>query len=233
MVQGSKVAGKGDAISLYSSNLHPPFVALLPDCSRLTMAEQQLEDITVVNPQASHSEMSQQPTPSKKKKWWKSSWFLCIVISFFVKLVVVVLLFGIFFKYTNPRFQIDNVHVKTSPFQYPDYDITLKSRNENDLSTIIFDKEGNASLFSGRKEIAKGKYPQFKEVPQSSHDETMTLHGSTVLPQFQASMNIANVRVNIPLYLSIDIPMTVKLGALKDGRRDASRERMDGAKVTE
>lgn len=186
------------------------------------MAEQQLKEITVANPKASHSEstsvdpLSQPPQPtSSKKKWWTSSWFWCLVISFFVKLLVVGLLFGIFFKHSNPLYQIDNVHVKISPIQYPDYVITLKSKNKNHLSTIVFDKEGNASLFLGGKEIAKGKSQQFKEGPRSSHDDTLTLHGSTTLPQFEPSMIIANVRENIPLFLSIDVPMTVKVGAIK------------------
>lgn len=52
------------------------------------------------------------------------------------------------------RFQIDNVHVNSSPNQYPDYVITLKAKNLNYLFTIVFDIEGDGYLFPGTTESA-------------------------------------------------------------------------------
>ncbi|KAL8101591.1 hypothetical protein AgCh_033479 [Apium graveolens] len=43
----------------------------------------------------------------------------------------------------------------------------------------------------------------------------MTLHDSTTLPLFEPSVMSANVRENIPLFLSIDVLMSLKIGAVK------------------
>ena len=187
------------------------------------MAEHELKNITVDNPPAQYlnsssvdpSSQPSQPTLSKIKKWLSSPYFWCFLISFFVKALIVGLLLGLYYKHVNPLYQIDDVHVKISPVKYPDYEITLKARNKNRVSTLDFDQEGDASLFSGSKEIARGKYPKFEEHPGNSHDVTMILHGSTALPVIQSSLNLMDVRENVPLFLSIDAPMKVKIGALK------------------
>ncbi|KAL3504717.1 hypothetical protein ACH5RR_034558 [Cinchona calisaya] len=130
---------------------------------------------------------------------------LVIVIILIFAIVGVICIVNIFLIYHDPSFQIEHVTFKKPP---PQFDLRLKVENRNKYQIISYDQDSDISLSFKQKEIGDGKFQNFDQDPKNSTILEIVLHGSNLPEESKRSMN------GIPLSLSMDLGMKLKVGAL-------------------
>ncbi|KAL3514100.1 hypothetical protein ACH5RR_026817 [Cinchona calisaya] len=117
------------------------------------------------------------------------------------------------FLVLDPTFQIEHVLFKKPP---PEFDIRLKVDNPNKHKTIFYDEDSHVTLSFKQKEIADGKFLIFDQDARNSTILPIALQGSSkLLPQeIVTSKNSTQSKIGIPLSLSLDLGLKVKIGAL-------------------
>lgn len=136
---------------------------------------------------------------------------LCVLIIIIALVVVVGLIVGVSYivlKPNDPNFNIEHVVVKNpaSNNSHPDYTITLKAENPNGISSISYEKGGDASLSFKEHKLATGNYPTFNQAYKNSKVFDIVLHGSkTALPkEIDESLKSKKSNVHISLSLSMN-----------------------------
>lgn len=157
---------------------------------------------------------------NKGKKPRRPRCCLCICVS--VVLLVLVLALIAAFVYVlltpkDPTFHVERVVVKNNT--RPDYGITIRAKNSNEIVGIDYKAGGVASLSFKQRGIAKGKYPSFKQDSKKSTSFRVDFHGSNiVLPkEIQKSMKSPKPKIKVSLSLKMDVHARIRVGALHYG----------------
>ncbi|XP_077214220.1 NDR1/HIN1-like protein 13 [Tasmannia lanceolata] len=151
------------------------------------------------------------------------SWLFGVIGVLIFLLVVSGAIFYIVVNPRLPRYQIHHVHVKNTPTLHkhhpkPEYQITITSENPNARMDFSYLKGGSATLsYKHQQHIAKGKPPKFDQGYRDSTEFQLALTGSDVgLPHdVEKSLKNEQSKIHIPLSLSLDLPVRIKVSALR------------------
>ncbi|EEF48481.1 conserved hypothetical protein [Ricinus communis] len=151
--------------------------------------------------------------PQQKKRTRYCSFFCCCFLIVATAVIAIALGIGLsfaFFKSKNPEFRVQRFIVKNNTsHHYPDYDITLKVRNPNDKSDILYMQGGVASLLYKDQKMAAGKFPTFHQDNKNSTYIGIVLKGQ--------SIKGAKPKMHVSFSLKIGIPAKMKTSSFISG----------------
>ena len=145
---------------------------------------------------------------------------LCISVSVVLLVLVLALIAAAVYVLLTPKdptFHVERVVVKNNT--RPDYGITIRAKNLNEIMGIDYKAGGVASLSFKQRGIAKGKYPSFKQDSKKSTSFRVDFHGSNiVLPkEIEKSMKSQKPKIKVSLSLKMDVHARIRVGALHYG----------------
>ncbi|XP_027095018.1 NDR1/HIN1-like protein 13 [Coffea arabica] len=136
---------------------------------------------------------------------------LCSLVAVIVLIIAIIgVIINIFVGFDDPSFQIERL-MYNKP--HSEFDIRLKVGNPNKHKSISYDQDSNVSLSFKQKKIAHGKFQNFDQDPGNSTAIPIVLHGSKLPAEIETSMNSKKSKIRIPLFLSIDLGLELKVGA--------------------
>ncbi|KAF9610346.1 hypothetical protein IFM89_022016 [Coptis chinensis] len=160
--------------------------------------------------------------PTQERRLCSSCFTKCFLLTLMIALVLIICgaIFYLVLRPQNPTFSIERVIVKNTHSKRQnrlEFYITLKADNPNAQMSIDYQIGGSTSLFYKKKEIAAGETASLHQDSKELKDFDLVLTGpSTKLPsEIEKSVSGLGKNRNIPLSLTVSIPMKLELGFIK------------------
>ncbi|XP_071693192.1 NDR1/HIN1-like protein 13 [Rutidosis leptorrhynchoides] len=144
----------------------------------------------------------------------------CIMLNLLILTLLIILIIGITLTIVDkedPHFRIRHVNVTTQgkgKQKQHEFNFTLRSKNTNGHSVVIFEKGGNTVLSFRDRHVAKGKFPSFEQDTDSLEIMKLKLVSGSgkTLPKMIG--NSINGTSNAPIKLSLgySVPLRFKVG---------------------
>jgi Late embryogenesis abundant protein len=119
-------------------------------------------------------------------------------------------------KYSVDRFSITQFSVDTNNFANATFDVTVRAENPNKGIGIYYEDGSKLSVLYSDYDLARGSFPAFYQGHKNTTVLTVVMEGGAQLGgQVMNSLQQQQQSGTIPIEFKGDVPVRVKLGALK------------------
>ncbi|KAJ3702634.1 hypothetical protein LUZ61_006339 [Rhynchospora tenuis] len=141
--------------------------------------------------------------------------WLCVALLILAGLCsIVTVIFIITVRPGEPRFTVDQVHVKNSTAASPEYDFIMSLRNPSKSMSYSYEKDGAAFLSYNGINIAIGQTPELDQDSKTTSKIKFVMHGLKMVVPKHIAKALKGSKDDVALGLELEIRISAKAWGL-------------------